>query len=63
MNADAIHGGTTPDVREVPLVLIRPGVTGRGDTHEQVSQLQVAPTVCKLLEMDIPATMKAAALV
>jgi predicted AlkP superfamily pyrophosphatase or phosphodiesterase len=63
MNADAIHGGITSDVREVPLYLIRPGVAGKGDTQEQVSQLQVAPTVCKLLQMDIPDTMKAASLV
>ena len=52
------HGGTTPDVREVPLFLIRPGVPGVGDTGETVSQLQIAPTVCKLLGVPIPETMR-----
>lgn len=63
INADGLHGGTTPDVREVPLYLIRPGNAGQGDTHEMVSQLQIAPTVCKILGVEIPKTMKAAALV
>jgi predicted AlkP superfamily pyrophosphatase or phosphodiesterase len=63
INADGLHGGTTPDVREVPLYLIIPGTAGRGDTHEVISQLQVAPTICRLLEMEIPDTMKAASLV
>ena len=58
MNADKMHGGTTPDVREVPLFMIRPDVSGKGDTGEIVSQLQIAPTVCKLLDVPIPETMK-----
>ena len=58
MNADGMHGGATPDVREVPLFLIRPGVPGEGDTGEVISQLQIAPTVCKLLGIPIPETMK-----
>jgi predicted AlkP superfamily pyrophosphatase or phosphodiesterase len=63
INSDAFHGGTTPDVREVPLYLIRPGVIAKGDTREVVSQLQIAPTICKLLEIEIPRTMKAISLV
>jgi predicted AlkP superfamily pyrophosphatase or phosphodiesterase len=63
MNADKLHGGTTPDVREVPLYLIVPGDAGKGDTHEVVSQLQIAPTICRLLGVEIPKTMKAVALV
>jgi predicted AlkP superfamily pyrophosphatase or phosphodiesterase len=62
MNADGNHGGTTPEVREVPLYMIRPGSSNKGDTGEVVSQLQIAPTICKLLEMEIPETMKMAAL-
>jgi phosphoglycerol transferase MdoB-like AlkP superfamily enzyme len=58
MGADKMHGGTTPDLREVPLYLIRPGVPGEGDTGEVLSQLQIAPTVCKLLGVPIPETMK-----
>ncbi|OQY31073.1 MAG: hypothetical protein B6I38_06360 [Anaerolineaceae bacterium 4572_5.1] len=58
MNTDGMHGGTTPDVREVPLFLIQPDVPGEGDTGETISQLQIAPTVCNLLGVPIPETMK-----
>jgi len=58
MNADKMHGGTTPDVREVPLFIIQPGSPGKGDTGEIVSHLQIAPTICKLLGIPIPETMK-----
>lgn len=57
INADKMHGGTTPEVREVPLFLIRPGIPGAGDTGEVTSQLQIAPTICKLLGIPIPETM------
>ena len=57
INADKLHGGTTPEVREVPLFLIRPGIPGRGDTSEVITQLQIAPTICKLLGVDIPDSM------
>ncbi len=63
MNADGLHGGTTPDVRQVPLFLIRPGAAGRGDTQDVISQLQIAPTVCKLMGIPVPASMKQPALV
>jgi len=58
MGANKRHGGTTPDVREVPLFLIRPEVPGKGDTGEVISQMQIAPTVCKLIGVPIPETMK-----
>ena len=58
MNADGHHGGTTPDVRQVPLFVIRPDAPGKGDTGQVLSQLQIAPTICKLLEVPIPDTMK-----
>jgi predicted AlkP superfamily pyrophosphatase or phosphodiesterase len=63
INADGWHGGTTSDVREVPLYFIRPGIVGVGDTRQSVSQLQIAPTILKLLELEIPKTMKATPLV
>ncbi|MCI0519693.1 MAG: alkaline phosphatase family protein [Chloroflexi bacterium] len=63
INADCAHGGTTPEMREVPLYLIRPGVDGRGKTGETLSQLQIAPTLCRLLGLAIPDTMRAAPLV
>jgi bisphosphoglycerate-independent phosphoglycerate mutase (AlkP superfamily) len=62
INTDGFHGGTTLEVREVPLYLIQPDIAGKGDTQETVSQLQIAPTICKLLEIPVPQTMKAAAL-
>jgi predicted AlkP superfamily pyrophosphatase or phosphodiesterase len=58
ISPDTGHGGTTPDVREVPLFLIRPGIPGHGDTGQTISQLQIAPTVCDLLGLPIPETMK-----
>ena len=58
INKDGAHGGTTAEQREIPLFLIRPNVGGRGDTGETVSQLQIAPTVLRLLDVPIPETMK-----
>jgi bisphosphoglycerate-independent phosphoglycerate mutase (AlkP superfamily) len=58
MSADRLHGGTTPDVREVPLFIIQPDAAGRGNTGEVISQLQIAPTVLKLMNLPIPETMK-----
>ena len=63
MNADKLHGGTTPEVREVPLYLMQPGIPGAGDTSEVVSQLQIAPTVLKLLDLEIPETMEHPAII
>ena len=63
INADGMHGGTLPEVREVPLYFIRPGLPGEGKTEATISQLQIAPTICKLLELEIPNTMKAVSLV
>ena len=60
MTNDRFHNGNTPENREVPLFIIQPGITGKGDTGEVLSQLQLAPTICKLLGISIPETMKAA---
>jgi predicted AlkP superfamily pyrophosphatase or phosphodiesterase len=58
INADKAHGGATPEVREVPLFIIRPGIPGKGNTGEVVSHLQIAPTICTLMGLKIPETMK-----
>jgi len=58
MNNDKMHGGTTPDVREVPLYIIRPNTLGAGNTNETVSHLQLAPTICEMVGVPIPETMK-----
>jgi predicted AlkP superfamily pyrophosphatase or phosphodiesterase len=63
MNSNHFHGGTTPELRMVPLFFIQAGVAGEGDTGKTISHLQLAPTVCKLLGVPIPETMKAPPLI
>jgi arylsulfatase A-like enzyme len=58
INADGSHGGATPDQRDVPLFFVSPGRSGKGDTGEVVSHLQIAPSILSLLEVHIPDTMK-----
>jgi len=58
MNVDGHHGGTTADVREVPLYLMYPDRPGKGDTGQVISQLRIAPTLCSLLGVPIPESMK-----
>lgn len=53
------HGGTTDDVRNTPLYMIGESSSGRGDTGDTVSHLQIAPTICERLGLPIPATMRA----
>jgi predicted AlkP superfamily pyrophosphatase or phosphodiesterase len=60
INADHLHGGTTPEMRRAPLYVIQPGQAGRGNTGRMVSMLQLAPTLCKLLGVEAAETMKAA---
>jgi predicted AlkP superfamily pyrophosphatase or phosphodiesterase len=52
------HGGTLDERRRVPLYVIRPDEQGIGDTGEVHTQLRIAPTVCKLLGLPIPETMR-----
>lgn len=53
------HGGTTPQMRNVPLYIIKPDGTGDGRRDETLSQLRIAPTLLHLLGLPIPPTMKA----
>jgi predicted AlkP superfamily pyrophosphatase or phosphodiesterase len=62
INRDGSHGGSTPEQREVPLYIVPADGHGKGDTGETVSQLQLAPTILKLLNLSIPETMKQPAL-
>lgn len=57
MNDDHNHNGTLTDVRNVPLYVIPPSGAGMGNTRALVSQLQVAPTVCALLDTPPAETM------
>lgn len=56
-NADRSHGEATPDVREAPLFFIE-NQKGMGIIPDPVSMLQIAPTICLLLGLPIPSTMK-----
>jgi predicted AlkP superfamily pyrophosphatase or phosphodiesterase len=58
INADHLHGGTTPEMRNVPLYLIRPGKEAGGNTGRTISMLQIAPTICKLLGLPIAERMQ-----
>lgn len=57
INNDKMHGGTRPDVRHVPLYFISADGKGQGNTYSLVSQLQIAPTLCRLLDIPAPPTM------
>ena len=63
MNTHHMHGGSGDDVRNVPLYLLLPGKNASGESHPRVSQLQIAPTLLKLLELPIPDSMQAPPLV
>ncbi len=57
MSNDQSHGGTTPDVRNVPLYIITPDRSGKGRITEPISMLRIAPTLLDLLGVPIPDTM------
>jgi len=58
INANRSHGGTTADVREVPLFIVHPKRSGVGVVPSTISMLQIAPTICTLLGLALPDTMK-----
>ena len=58
MNKDKSRNIASLKERELPLFLILAEEDGKGDTGEVISQLQIAPTICKLLDIPIPETMK-----
>lgn len=57
MNADGQHGGTLPDVREVPLFCISQAFTP-GTYLEGLSQLAIAPLLCRLLGLPLAEAMQ-----
>ncbi|MDA0597658.1 MAG: alkaline phosphatase family protein [Chloroflexi bacterium] len=56
---DKQHGGTGEEVRNVPLYIVPSDGNGLGETGETVSHLSVAPTICQIMKLPIPATMAA----
>lgn len=59
MNVDRMHGGSSAGERRLPLYLIWPDGKGEGRKEQPISQLQIAPTVLKLLALPIPKSMAA----
>lgn len=57
---DRTHGGKEPGNRRVPLYLLRADGKGRGVVRTLGYQLQIVPTLCQILGIAIPATMKQA---
>ncbi|MEB3212650.1 MAG: alkaline phosphatase family protein [Leptolyngbyaceae bacterium] len=57
MNADGQHGGTLPDVREVPLFCVGQSFAP-GTYLEGVSQLAIAPLICRLLGLPLAEAMQ-----
>lgn len=53
------HGGTEDGVRNVPVYALPRDGSGRGDTAEFLSHLQVAPSLCVELGIPVPETMGA----
>ena len=57
MNADGNHGGTLPDVRDVPLFCI--GSEFTADTYlDGLPQLAIAPMLCQLLSLPLGQHMR-----
>ncbi|KPL87413.1 alkaline phosphatase family protein [Levilinea saccharolytica] len=59
MDDGGSHGADIPESRALAFYALRPGRPGRGAAAGQFSQLSVAPTLCRLLGLPIPATMSA----
>ncbi|MBF1999328.1 MAG: alkaline phosphatase family protein [Synechococcales cyanobacterium M58_A2018_015] len=62
MNADGQHGGTLPDVRDVPLFCFSPALQPGVNTEAALSQLAIAPLVCRLLDLPLAANMQSFAI-
>lgn len=57
MNPDGQHGGTLPDVRQVPLFCLGPSFFP-GIYPEDLSQLAIAPLLCDLLQVPLAEAMQ-----
>lgn len=51
MNAMKLHGGPTPEQRTVPLYVFSPTVVPGSFGDKEISQLNTAPLLCRLLEV------------
>ena len=57
MNSLGQHGGDSPELRTLPLYIFAPEVQPGDHTQQAVSQLNVAPLICRLLEIPPAAEM------
>ena len=51
MNAMGMHGGPTADQRTIPLYIFSPRARAGRFEEEEISQLNLAPLLCRLLEL------------
>ena len=58
MNAMGMHGGTDDVQRDTPLYVFSDQVRCGRFEEESISQLDIAPLMCRLLGVDVPQTMK-----
>lgn len=58
MNADKNHGGSLPDVREVPMFCIGREFKAAGMYLEDLTQVAIAPLLCRLLNLPLTKAMQ-----
>lgn len=57
MSKNNSHAGTLPEVRDVPLYVIQPGMKDGSVREQRPNHLIIAPTILKLMGLPIPNTM------
>jgi phosphoglycerol transferase MdoB-like AlkP superfamily enzyme len=58
MNRMGMHGGTDEIQRDAPLYIFSRQIQNGRFEETYISQLNVAPLLCRLLGVDVPKTMK-----
>jgi hypothetical protein len=53
-----MHGGTDEVQRDVPLYIFSDQISCGRFEEEYISQLDIAPLLCRLLGVSVPGTMK-----
>ena len=51
MSPEGFHGGPSDDQRIIPLYVFAPGAVPGDHTERPISQLNLAPLLCRLLEI------------
>ena len=58
MNRMGMHGGTDEPQRDTPLYVFGDQIQCGRFEEEYISQLDIAPLLCRLLGIEVPETMK-----